>query len=172
MNFCYLQDFSNEKALLSIILLWILQINVVNSTESTGRSAVPFDCLHRIPSPITVFLIVRQSPHYKITFNHFGPQNVILWMVIQWFCFDFMIKATKINEKKIKKKGDLERKRKKFEQQTIFQRTRTFLVPSGLHFWYTIHDKCWWYLYQFPCIVPSFCLASWLHPKQTVHLQE
>lgn len=61
-NSLNLQDFGQEKALLSVVLVRMFGVNVVNSTESTIWSAVSVDCLRSIPGPIAVFLIMRQTP--------------------------------------------------------------------------------------------------------------
>lgn len=83
MKYTYLECLSEEETLLHIILHWLLQIHILQAAEAVRRSTVSLQRLHGVPAPVTVLLVVRQTPHHEVALEQLRPQNVVFLLRFQ-----------------------------------------------------------------------------------------
>jgi hypothetical protein len=114
-NSTHLKRLGEEEALLNIVLLWRLDVNVLDTAVATIRTTVllqrlqkiftssinvslhyalkPDAHLNDVPSPVAVLLVVRQTPHDEITLDRLGTEDVVLLLRLQSFGFNCVTKS-------------------------------------------------------------------------------
>lgn len=65
--------FRQEEALLSIVFARWKFVDIADARIARASATILVQCLRGIPRVLPVLGILGQSPHDKVTFNHFGP---------------------------------------------------------------------------------------------------
>lgn len=79
----YLECFSQEEALLHIVLLGLLLVDIAQAAVAVRCTAMLLQRQYRLPAPVAILLVVREAPKHEVALKCLRPEYIVLLLRAQ-----------------------------------------------------------------------------------------